>query len=237
MPEIEKPLPGSEGGENGEGSGADKGGTGSEGEGDKKPEGQDGGEGGDKKPAEADKGSQGKDDEPPVRTRKTVKDFIIERKERKIAKLEGEKAGKDGEGAGDDADEDDEIDPADRKVIAQVVTPMLKPLLEKSLQAEDEAEVSDFLKANPDFKPYEAKARQWMTHPSRRNLPIKSIFYEVAGDDLMKIGAKRAKDAEDEANRSGAGGGNSRGSEGGTSVKDLSKEEFAKKQEDIRRSR
>lgn len=237
MPEIEKPLP-ADGGENGEGADAKNNGA-DKSEGGDKPEGGEGGEGkGGKKPAEADKGSQGKD-EPEVRQRKTVKDFIIERKERKIAKLEGKTKGEEGSGEGDEGDgnDDDEISPEDRKVIAQVVTPMLKPLLEKSLQAEDEAEVQDFLKANPDFKPYEAKARVWMNHPSRRNLPIKSIFYEVAGDDLLKIGAKRGKEADDEAKRAGAGGGNAKGVEGGANAWDLPKDEFAKKQEELRRSR
>lgn len=242
MPELPKPLP-ADGGENGEGSGADNGGAKPEGGGDNKPEGGEGGgeggEGGDKKPDGSDKGSQGKDDEPPVKQRKSVKDFIIERQQKKIAKLQN-KGGEGSEG-GEGGEDDDEISPEDEKVITKVLdkklTPILDPILKKSLQAEDEAEITDFLKDNPDFRPYEAKARQWMQHPSRRNLPISSIFYEIAGPDLMKIGAKRAKDADDESKRAGAGGGSAKGNEGGASVWDLPKDDFSKKQEELRRSR
>jgi hypothetical protein len=74
-----------------------------------------------------------------------------------------------------------------------------------------------------------------MVHPSRRNLPIKSIFYEVAGDNLLKIGAKRQSEADLKAKNSQSGGGSNRAGEGKVSDWDLPKDDFAAKQERIRR--
>jgi hypothetical protein len=75
-----------------------------------------------------------------------------------------------------------------------------------------------------------------MQHPSRRALPIKSIFYEVAGDKLIKIGAERAKQADKKAKDSQTGGGSNRGGEANENVWNLTPEQFAERQEKIRRS-
>ncbi len=181
------------------------------------------------------KGSQkkGEDDnaEPEVRKRLSPQDFIIQRQQKKIAKL---KAGEIDER---EESEDEEIAPEDEALIKKVVAPILQPVLEKTLLAEDEQEIQDFLKENPEFKPYEAKARRFMQHPSRRQLPIKSIFYEIAGDDLLKIGAERKAKADEKARQTQTGGGSNRAGEGGgKSYWELSKEDFEAKQEKIRHS-
>ncbi len=180
------------------------------------------------------------DKDPDVKPRKSVKDYIIERKDRKIKKLEeklnksGEEEGDDDDGQGDDADDlsEEKID----KVVSAKYGPVMEATIKKSLEAEDKAEVEAFVKANPDFAPYQAKAEKFMKHPSRRQLPIESIFYEVAGKDLMKIGAGRQKQADDDAKRSNAGGGTG-GNEGAKSVKDMTPAEFAAHKEEIRSRR
>jgi len=222
-----------QGGQGQDGAGDDGAGDGDGGEGDQADKG-DGGEGDDKKPK--DDGS-----EPETRKRKTAKDYIIERKNRQIEKA---KAGTDGkkpkedDGAGDDGDDegddDEEINPEDAKLISKVVDAKLAPVLKQQQEAEDEAEVKQFIAANPEFAPYEAKAKRFMQHPSRAHLPIKSIFYEVAGDDLLKIGAARAKAAEKEARKGQAGGGSSRTVEGEKSVNEMSPAEFKKLQDSVR---
>ncbi len=165
--------------------------------------------------AEADaKAKQEEEDnkEPDVKKRKTAKDFIIERQARKLAKKEVVATKKDDEEEEheDEPDEGD-VDEEDAKVIKKVLgkelSRTLAPILERQIAEEDEVEVQGFLAQNPDFKKYEAKARNYMKHPSRREVPIKAIFYEVAGDDLLKIGAERAKKANDDALRDSAGGG------------------------------
>jgi len=181
-------------------------------------------------------GSQKEDDddgsEPEVRPRMSTKDFIIQRQQKKIAKLKGRT---DGEGS-EEAGEDDEISQEDEDLITKVVAKKFAPILDKSLQAEDEQEIQGFLKDNPDFKPFEVKARRFMQHPSRRQLPIKSIFYEVAGDQLLKIGADRKTKADEDAKHTQTGGGSNRAGEGEKkSVWDLTPEEFEAEQEKVRR--
>ena len=177
------------------------------------------------------------DYEPKVKPRKTAKDFIIERKQRKIDKL----ARKNESGDEEEPDEDD-LDEEDEKAMGRFfeknVAPALNPILEKHVQAEDEKEIQTFLTENPDFKPFEKKARTYLAHPSRRNLPIESIFYEVAGPELIKIGAERERAAAAAARESQGGGGSGRDQEGGSvDWSNMSKEEFEKRKLEIRRGK
>lgn len=181
--------------------------------------------------------------EPESRKRLSKQDFIIGRQRAKLAKNQakaGEAANKEG-GEGGDGDDDDDTDvaPEDEalinKVISKNVAPLIQPIIDKTLASEDEQEVQDFLKDNPDFKPFEGKVRRYMAHPSRRNLPIKSIFYEVAGDKLIKIGAERQKAADAKARETQTGGGSNRSGDEVKNDWELSPEEFAKKQDRIRR--
>lgn len=172
--------------------------------------------------------------EPPVKPRLSKQDFIIGRQKAKIAKAKADD--KDGEGKDNETDTDyDEVAPEDEALITKVVNKRFAPIIDKSLAADDEKEITDFLTENPDFKPFEVKARRYMQHPSRRQLPIKSIFYEVAGDQLIKIGAEREKAANVKARDTQTGGGSNRAGEGTKNDFDLSPEEFAAKQERVRR--
>jgi hypothetical protein len=167
------------------------------------------------------------DEEPKVRKRNV--DFILERKNRKIEKLKN----KEDEETHED-DEDDDIDPDDAKIIQKQVAKALSPFLAKQMEDEDQQEIQSFVKDNPDFAPYIDKVKTFAKHPSRKDLPIQSIFYEVAGPDLLKIGAKRAQKANDEAKESSAGGGSSQGGTSEKSIWDLTPEEFAERQEALR---
>lgn len=224
--------PANQAGNEGAGNGENKGGEGAQN--------QDLNKGQDKKdnakaPDNSQKGADDDGKDPEVKPRKTPQDFIIERKNRKIAKLQNK--GDQGEGEGGEGDEEEnEVAPEDADLIKKVVSPMIAPIVEKSLEAEDEKEIQEFLKENSDFKPYEQKVRRFMKHPSRRQLPIKSLFYEVAGDDLLKIGADRKAKADEEAKHSQSGGGSNRAGEGQEkSAWELPKDEFEAKKEKIRR--
>lgn len=169
------------------------------------------------------------DEEPPARKRNV--DFILERKNAKIAKLQD----KNNKPNNDEADEDDDVAPEDAEIIDKRVQKHLKPFIEKQIAEEDKAEIDAFIAQNPDFKPYADKVAKWSKHPSRQGLPIKSIFYEVAGDDLMKIGADRSRKADIEAKKTGAGGGNNRGNGGGAKpVLEQTPEEFEATQNAVR---
>lgn len=206
-----------------EDAGADEGTDDGEAEGTKEGE-------GDKKPDAKD--TKEKDDEPP--TRKKPIDFILERKNRTIAKLKGGagKGDKSSEAAGAGEGEDAVAD-EDKKLILDTVMPILEPVLKERADAQDSQELKTFLDANKDFKPYEAKIRKYMQHPSRAHLPIESIAYEVAGKDLLAIGAKRGKQADEKAKETTTGGGSAAGG-GEKSVWDLTPAEFEAQQQKVR---
>lgn len=166
------------------------------------------------------------DEEP--KTRKRNIDFIRERQAKKAEKQASK--GYDVDLADDD---DDGIDPDDAKVIQRQVAKVLSPFLQKQMQDEDSQEIADFVKQNPDFAPYAQKVAKFAQHPTRRDMPIKALFYEVAGDDLLMIGAKRAQKAREMSKESGAGGGSGGGSSE-KSVWDLTPEEFQAQQEAVR---
>lgn len=174
---------------------------------------------------EADKGKEGPDDadsddsdefvddgkeEPPVQKRKSNADFIIARKNAKIAKLkEQQDAAKapDANKSDAQADDDDASDDGDDD---SVNLEGLAPIVQKHLEAEDAQEVAKFLEEFPDFKPFEAKAKRWMQHPSRRHLPVEDIFFAIAGRNMVKMGAERERKAREKAAASQSGGGSSR---------------------------
>ena len=64
---------------------------------------------------------------------------------------------------------------------------------------EDEAEMDKIIADNPDMSKYKDQVKKLAGDPSRKQVPIKSLFYEAAGDDLIKIGANRASEADADA--------------------------------------
>jgi hypothetical protein len=181
-----------------------------------------------------DKSSQDDDAEPQVKPRMSKKDFIIQRQQKKIEKLKSKTASEVVEE--EKSDEDDEVAPEDEALITKVVAKQFAPILDKSMAVEDEKEIAEFVSANPDFKPYEAKAKKYMAHPSRRHLPVETIFYELAGKDLLKLGAERARKADEEAKHTQTGGGSAGGVAKAKNAFEMTKEEFEAEQERIRRS-
>src|SRR4051812_3034284 len=81
--------------------------------------------------------AQSDDDAVDVPVRKSAKDYIIERKEKKIAKLEGR-----GEGEADAGD-------ADRPITLKDLETVLEPLKRSLVQSEDEKELQSALTAYP----------------------------------------------------------------------------------------
>lgn len=170
--------------------------------------------------------------EPDTKDRMSPKDFIIQRKNKKIASLEANKDKKTDDG--EENEDEEEIAPEDEKLINRVVSKTFAPIIDKTIAADDDKEITKFLTENPDFKPFEAKARRFIAHPSRRHLPVKAVFYEVAGDQLIKIGAKREQEATKKAKDTQTGGGSNRGGGGEPDAWQLTPDEFEAKQEKIR---
>lgn len=137
-------------------------------------------------------------------------------------------------GDGEDTDEDGD-DPSDADTKEPTTDERVAALEKEAADREVEAQIATFVKDNPDFAPFAKKAERFAKHPSRANLPIKSIFYEVAGDKLMSIGAKRAEAARKKAQQSQTGGGSSADDgKGSKSYKDMPLDQMEKEVEAVK---
>lgn len=177
--------------------------------------------------------------EPAVNQRKTKKDYIIARKNAKIAKLAAQQAR---ENADIDAEPEESESSSEGAEDAEAdeENPLeaLTPIVDEHIATQDAHEVTEFLKEHPDLGIYAEKVEKWMKHPSRRNLPVKAIFAEVAFDHLMKLGADRARKADAEAKETQAGGGGSnRDAVSPIDWKTATKEQVAAEQLRVRQGR
>jgi len=199
--------------------------------------------GNDKKPEGTNDPSKPQDDEePPVR--KTKLDFILERKQRQLEKakasqiknIDQELKKLDGGAQDQDgAENEDDIPAEDAEVVEKVVEKKFGSYFKEMDQQKEAAEMQSFLAENPEFKPYEARIKKYAGHESRRHLPLKAIAYEVAGPDLMRIGAEKAKKADQEAAKSTTGGGTTRSEPSHKPISEMTKEEFRDFSEKVRR--
>ncbi|RMD71949.1 MAG: hypothetical protein D6822_02200 [Cyanobacteria bacterium J149] len=91
--------------------------------------------------------------------------------------------------------DEEEIDPKDREVIDKLVSSKLSRYEEMQLEAMNKMEVGDYIADHPEFKPYKEKALKILNHPKYRHMPVEYAMYIAAGDDLMKLGAQKEREA------------------------------------------
>lgn len=135
----------------------------------------------------------------------------------------------------------EEIDPEDAATIGKVVAEAIKPLQEQigrqteGLQANTDAkEVDGLIREKPEFEPYRGQILAYMKHPSYSNVTALNIAKIVAGDDLMKLGAQKEREAAGEVAKTKGAGGTARRSEGGgKDWSKVSKEEFEAKRTEV----
>lgn len=176
------------------------------------------------------------DDVEPAIRKKTSKDYIIERKNKKIEKLKNKKEQDDDDDDSSD-EEDDDVSPEDEAVVDKIIRKNYGEKFAKLDESEDKAEMKTFLADNPDFKSFEKKIWKFWQHPSRNHLPIQSVAYEVAGPALLRIGAKRGTQADDKAKKSSSGGNTSRNAGGKVDYSAMSDAEFNAHVEKVKRGR
>jgi len=167
------------------------------------------------------------DEEPPTRKPRTNADWVALRRKQKLEKAtkgQGETNYEDD----DLEDEDDDlgVSEEDAKIIDRVVSKRLAPYEQQQQQAELQGEINEFVSANPDFKPYAARALKWAQHPSWKDVPTKQLMFAAAGDNLLKMGAKRSKQAAEKARKTKTGTGQAGNSTKGKAVADMTDEEF-----------
>lgn len=101
----------------------------------------------------------------------------------------------------DDKDkEEEDVDPEDEKTIGKIVDKRLNPIQERIQRQNDELEVNDYLMDNPDLKAYKPVMLKYLSHPAYKNIPVANIAAIVASKDLMKLGAKKEREAQSKAN-------------------------------------
>lgn len=142
----------------------------------------------DKKKKKEDDGDDDEDEEPKVR--KSAKDFIIERKNKKINKLKKEKKEKESEFSDEGSQEiDDKIQEG------------LKPFLNRIRGNADDQELKDVFTKYPNAKKMEKTLRKYMDHPAYKDVPISFIYLGLAKQSMDKAERleEKKKKADEEA--------------------------------------
>lgn len=195
------------------------------------------------KPSKEDN-NEDNDDDPPIRASKQTNWKNKYFAEKRIDNKKQNKKNEDNENNDNDDDENDDIAPEDEEMVDKVINKKYGDKFDK-LDAQidqvnnqaDKTELDNFISENPDFKPYEAKIAKFWKHPSRNHLPIESVAYEVAGKDLIKLGAKKGKIADENAKREAGGGNSSGGIDSGKKVAEMSDAEFDAEVEKVKQRR
>lgn len=136
---------------------------------------------------------------------------------------------------------DDEVDSEDAAMIGKVVAKAIKPLQDQiagqteGLQANTDAkEVDALIREKPEFESYRDKILVYMKDPSYSNIPAGNIAKIVAGDDLMKMGAEKEREAVTDTAKTKGVGGTARKPEGeGKNWLTATKEEFEAKRAEV----
>ena len=178
-----------------------------------------------KKEKEAEAEEDKKD--PPIR--KSVKDFIIDRKNEKIKKLKEKKTEEDDE---EDDEEEEEVSPSGKKAIKEQIDGALKPVLDGIRSQSDNQELKAVLTKYPDAEKMEGKIRKYMeAYPTA---PVEFIYLGLAAKQ-MKLHEKRTK-ADDKANADKSGGHTKRNKDLGSipDVRNMSDDDFKTLQHKVR---
>lgn len=139
-------------------------------------------------------------------------------------------------GAAGDTGIGDELDPDDKKEIQRQVEQGLAPFRKANQELQNKVEVDSFLAINPDYKKYEQAIRDHIADPAYSRVPVARIAAMIAAPDLMKIGARKEREAAARAKQTQNGGGASapRAPQGaGKDWGSASKEEFEKKKAEV----
>jgi hypothetical protein len=123
-------------------------------------------------------------------------------------------------------EEPDEVAPEDEAAISKVVARQLNPVQKRMEEQANIIETTNFLAAKPEFAKYRDTIIKHMNHSAYKNIPVDRIAKMVAGDDLMKIGAEKEREAQKKVAETKAGGNTVRTTPTGKDWHTATKEEF-----------
>lgn len=143
----------------------------------------------------------------PPKLRRSAASYIIERKDRKIARLESKRQ----EEADEEEDTDDDKD--DDK-IAKSVRKGLEPVIQAFASREDENELKDLFSSHAeakklssaDRKHFEGRIRELWKTPAYQSLPAEFIFNGLWAQKAQTGRKKNAADLEARQNKGGGSG-------------------------------
>jgi len=138
-------------------------------------------------------------EEPPVR--RSAKDFIIARKDKKIKKLEAKKETKDG---GKEKEDDSEFTPEGRSLIKEEIAEAVRPVLRQVRGQSDAQELREVLdKYGDPARKLKSKIEKYMNHSAYQNVPVEFIFLGLAQQGIKRAEKKEAADNEAAENATG----------------------------------
>ena len=134
------------------------------------------------------------DEEPP--TRKSAKDHIIERKTKKIEKLEKEK---EEEAESEEEDEENPFSEEDKKAIKKEVSKETEPLKEVLKAQSDKNELEAVILKHPEAKAMEKRIMKYAKHKAYQDIPMENIYLMLAnGKNNLQAKKTEAKEKDKE---------------------------------------
>lgn len=91
------------------------------------------------------------------------------------------------------------------------VTKQLNAVTDRMYRQSVETDLSKIMGQHPEYKPYEARIRRFVTHDNRfklikQGLPVNTVVIEAIAPYLQKIGAAKVKAADEKANKTKVNG-------------------------------
>ena len=121
----------------------------------------------------------------------------------------------------------EDIDPDDVKTIGTIVEKQTAAVKKQLQDTADRLEVDQFVQEKPEFAKYKPIILKYLQHPVYSKIPVKNIAAMVASSDLIKLGAKKERDAQAKADATKTSGQTVRKEQGGTTDwTKASKDEF-----------
>ncbi len=93
-------------------------------------------------------------------------------------------------------EEDEEIDPDDKKVISKIID---EKVAGRVATIENKIEVDNYISQNPEMSKYRQVMLKYAQHPAYKNIPIRNIAAIVAANDLVRMGAEKEREAQAKA--------------------------------------
>jgi len=130
-------------------------------------------------------------------------------------------------------EEPEEVVPEDEETITKVVQKQLSPFQKKIEEQTNIIEATNFIASKPEFAKYKDVIIKHMNHSAYKNIPVDRIAKMVAGDDLMKIGAEKEREAQKKVAETKGGGNTARQTQTGKDWHSASKEEYQAQREAV----